>query len=37
VIAGGAIDFNDLPSISLSLTLACNLSEKHEKRDTLPH
>jgi len=37
VMTGGAIDFSDLPSISLSLPLACNLSEKHKKRDTLPH
>jgi hypothetical protein len=37
VVAGGAIDFSDLPPISLSLTLACNLSEKHKKRDTLSH
>jgi hypothetical protein len=35
-MAGGAIDFSDLPSISLSLTLACNLSEKH-KKDTPSH
>jgi hypothetical protein len=38
MLARGAIDFSDfLPPISLSLTLACNLSEKHKKRDTLPH
>ena len=37
MVAGGAIDFSDLPPISLSLTLACNLSEKHKKRDTLSH
>jgi hypothetical protein len=38
MMAGGAIGFSDfLPPISLSLTLACNLSEKHKKRDTLTH
>jgi hypothetical protein len=37
MVAGDAIDFSDLPPISLSPTLACNLSEKHKKRDTLPH
>ena len=37
MVTGGAIDFSDLPPISLSPTLACNLSEKHKKRDTLPH
>jgi hypothetical protein len=37
VMAGGAIDFSDLPPVGLSLTLSCNLSEKRRKRDTLSH
>jgi hypothetical protein len=37
MVASGAMDFSDLPPISLSSTLACNLSEKDKKRDTLSH
>jgi hypothetical protein len=37
MVVSGTIDFSDLPPISLSPTLACNLSEKHKKRDKLPH